>query len=151
MKIARASLLTLFAVMPLFSCGPEYTDVDIYPDNYSYQDGKNLITLESVTYGRGFSCVVKMDVQEDEYYLWDIKEIPRLTNLDANLDFSLTAKDDVNLYPFPTYRERMITFTNSVVNFATSPFSNGKNQRWVFSFRYRAHRFLFHLEPPSEI
>ena len=151
MKIARASLLTLFAVMPLFSCGPQYTDVDLYPDNYSYQDGKNLITLESVNYQGGFSCVVKMDVQEDEYYLWDIKEIPRLTNLDTKLDFSLTAEDDVNLRPFPTYRERMITFTSSARNFSANPFSKEENQRWVFSFRYRAHRFLFHLEPPSEI
>ena len=151
MQIARASLLTLFAVMPLFSCGPQYTDVDLYPDNYSYQDGKNLITLESVNYEPGFSCVVKMDVQEDEYYLWDIKEIARITNLDTNLDYSLSVSDDVNMIPFPMFRERTITFSNGRLHINANPFSKEVGQRWVFSFRYRAHRFLFHLEPPSEI
>ena len=144
----KTSLLALAALIPLSlaSCGPEYEDVEIAAGVYAVQDGKNSIKLTNIQLKTRFSCTVEMSVQEDQYYLWDIKEIARVTNFTTKMDYQVKVYDDVNLYPFPEYRDRKISFSSKA-----TPFADGRVDDWAVSFRYQTHRFIFHLAYPSVI
>lgn len=147
----KTALLALTTLFPLASCGPQYQDVNIYPESFSgFKDGKNTIAIESMeVVNKSWNCVVSMDVQEDAYYLSDIKEMARLTNEQTGMVYTLSVIDDTAMLPFPDYRERHIEFS-SVNSKSASPSIDG-SASWIFSFRYQTHNFLFHIGTMSEI
>lgn len=144
----KASLLPLTAIIPLglASCGPQYEDVDIARGVCTTQDGKNTISLTQLNYQPAFNCVLEMNVQEEQYNYYDIKESARLSNLTTNMDYRIRVNDDTTLYPFPQNRIRHIAFVAG-----EQPYQDGKNDDWAVTFRYSTHRFIFHLELPSAI
>lgn len=147
-SLFELSFLALAAIIPLglASCGPQYEDVDIARGVYTTQDGKNTISLTQLHYQPAFNCVLEMNIQEEQYNYYDIKESARLSNLTTKMDYRIRVNDDTTLYPFPQYRIRHIVFIAG-----EQPYQDGKNDDWAVTFRYSTHRFIFHLELPSAI
>ena len=145
---SKTSLLamTMFVSLGLASCGSTYEDMHIDAGVYTVKDGKNTFTLTQIDYRPDFHCVMQLNIQEDQFYLSDIKDEARVINFTVQEEYRASVVSEVARRPFPEYRDQKLEFRSYA-----NPFADGKNDDWALSFRYRSHRFIFHLGIPSAL
>lgn len=133
----------MFGSTLLSACGPQYADKDVYDGEFSFDDGVNHVELKEMSSDSHFTCTVELTVNDDQYYFYDVEEIPRLCHEDSGMEYQCTVYDpDLKTEYFPKKRNRTLIF-HSRKGISFDP----NNAHWNFSFRYQTSRYVFHFYP----